>query len=370
MGNVKLLKINRRESPFVQIDKKNISLNRKISWKAKGILTVLLGLKPDDDFNLSDLKLYSSDGEASTDTGIKELKEKGFLEVCRWRENNGLFGWGFNVHEIPLSIPVPKYNVIDNPKAGATALQPSKITEIAIKYNIDESVVLSILNDQKTALNSGPETETLNTIKDEQSEDFKVIISLDADFKALCLKEYSLTPSVFEELLTRFFAQKSILNGSKKYSDYEALKTHVFNWLRVHISKNKDLQPTVKPTPKTENTPPQYSKEKVIFEITHYKKMCDSVNHNSTYAYYKESVKSLLHWLEIAFKNGWLTDEQIDRFRELETKYKTAGELKTVFESTQAANSNGASNNKQTNSTELKEVNQKLKELFKDAGTQ
>ena len=156
-------------------------------------------------------------------------------------------------------------------------------------------------------------------------------MSNDNEFKLYACKTYTLTDSEFSDLQTKFFEQKTILSGSKVYESYEALKNHVFNWINVTLKKNK-----VKPTPsvsKQENKdlPPQYSKEKVVQEITTYKAMVDNVTDKDEYKNFRENVKNLLYWLSIANLNKWLTGQQIERYTTLKKAFETAGELLKVF---------------------------------------
>lgn len=335
MGNVRLLKVIKKENPFVQLDKKTVCFNSKITFKAKGILSVLLGLKEGQEFNLTDLHLFSADGQSSTESGVKELKQKGFLEVCRWRETNGLFGWGFNVHETPLVNPVFKFTIIDNPNSNNKAVKLSNVAQLAQKYNMSDSDI-ALLNDLQA--NTPPSVSevktppiTNNTESLTSLESFKNTLSNDNEFKLYACKTYSLTDSDFTDLQIKFFEQKTILSGSKNYESYEALKNHVFNWINVTLKKNK-----VKPTPsvsKQENKdlPAQYNKEKVVQEISAYKAMVDNVTAKDEYKNFRENVKNLLYWLSIANLNKWLTGQQIERYTTLKKAFETAGELLKVF---------------------------------------
>lgn len=92
---------NKRDLPFVQIDKELLS-NEGISWKAKGILTYLLS-KPNDWITyISDLEKQSTDGRDSVRNGIKELLTAGYMKRNRSRDECGKFaGFDYDVFEKP-----------------------------------------------------------------------------------------------------------------------------------------------------------------------------------------------------------------------------------------------------------------------------
>jgi len=77
------------------------SQNRNLSWKAKGLLTYLLTLPSDWDVKLSDLENRSTDGRDSTNAGIKELIEAGYITRVPIKENGKFMGYDYSVSETP-----------------------------------------------------------------------------------------------------------------------------------------------------------------------------------------------------------------------------------------------------------------------------
>ena len=53
----------------------------ELSLQAKGLLALLLQMKEEGDFNLSDMHNFSSNGPQSTQSAIKELRSSGYVEV-------------------------------------------------------------------------------------------------------------------------------------------------------------------------------------------------------------------------------------------------------------------------------------------------
>jgi hypothetical protein len=77
-----IIKIQKRNTPFTQIDKR-CSENSALSLKAKGMLSYLLG-KPDDwKIRMSDLIKNNADGEVSIRSTLKELEKNGHLKKQR-----------------------------------------------------------------------------------------------------------------------------------------------------------------------------------------------------------------------------------------------------------------------------------------------
>ena len=96
-----IIRIKKRELPFVQIDKRPIE-DKRLSWKAKGLLLYLIS-KPDDwQIFLADLMKRSTDKRTAVSNGLEELEKHHYLEKERIRNDRGQFiGWLYTVYEIP-----------------------------------------------------------------------------------------------------------------------------------------------------------------------------------------------------------------------------------------------------------------------------
>lgn len=75
--------------------------DKRLSWKAKGILTQLLTLSPEWDFSVSGLASLASDGIESVRSGLKELEKYGYLSYTRNRANGKIFGADYVIYESP-----------------------------------------------------------------------------------------------------------------------------------------------------------------------------------------------------------------------------------------------------------------------------
>ena len=83
-----IIRIKKRELPFVQIDKRPIE-DKRLSWKAKGLLLYLIS-KPDDwQIFLADLMKRSTDKRTAVSNGLEELEKHHYLEKERIRNDRG-----------------------------------------------------------------------------------------------------------------------------------------------------------------------------------------------------------------------------------------------------------------------------------------
>lgn len=79
---------NAKRGRFTTIS--NVPLNDPdISFRAKGILSYLVGKPEDWSIRLADLTKHSTDGPHSVRSALKELREKGYLKVVQIRDMKG-----------------------------------------------------------------------------------------------------------------------------------------------------------------------------------------------------------------------------------------------------------------------------------------
>lgn len=82
-----VIRLKNRET-YTVIDK-NITKNKALTLKARGLLLTLLSLPDDWEFCENGLKQILTDGTASIRTAIKELEELGYLERKKTRNDKG-----------------------------------------------------------------------------------------------------------------------------------------------------------------------------------------------------------------------------------------------------------------------------------------
>ena len=99
-----VIRVNKnKDNPYVMIDKAAIQ-DKRLSWKAKGILSYLLSLPDDWQIYTTELTKHAPDGEAALRSGMKELEDAGYLIKEQVRTEAGTFG---NIN----------YTVIERPTA-------------------------------------------------------------------------------------------------------------------------------------------------------------------------------------------------------------------------------------------------------------
>lgn len=95
-----VIRVVRKESAFVQIDKSAI-YDDSISFKAKGILLYLLSRPDGWKFYETEIAKNAKDGLDSVRSGIKELIEAGYIERHRTRNEKGyLDQYDYTIYEV------------------------------------------------------------------------------------------------------------------------------------------------------------------------------------------------------------------------------------------------------------------------------
>jgi len=98
---VSIVRVHKHLEAFVVLDKTAIN-DPRLSWKAKGLHVYLLSLPDDWNIVMEDLGNRSSDGRASTRSGMEELLELGYASRTPSRGIGGrLKGWDYDVYEVP-----------------------------------------------------------------------------------------------------------------------------------------------------------------------------------------------------------------------------------------------------------------------------
>lgn len=80
--------------------------DRRLSYKAKGLLSEMLSLPPDWDYTLTGLAVIASDGLDSVRSAVRELEQYGYLIRCQSRDERGRMSVNeFVVYEDPSENP-------------------------------------------------------------------------------------------------------------------------------------------------------------------------------------------------------------------------------------------------------------------------
>jgi hypothetical protein len=90
---------------------------KKMSLKAKGLLSLMLSLPDDWNYSVSGLVTLSKDGKDSVMSALGELETFGYLERTRMINNKGQFsGIEYHIYEEPQTEkPITENPILDNP---------------------------------------------------------------------------------------------------------------------------------------------------------------------------------------------------------------------------------------------------------------
>lgn len=94
-------KITKRTHPYAMIDSRALN-DKRLSWKAKGIIAYLLSKPADWQVILADLVKHARDGEESVRTGLDEMRSFGYAKFAATRDGAGrLNGTAWTIYECP-----------------------------------------------------------------------------------------------------------------------------------------------------------------------------------------------------------------------------------------------------------------------------
>ena len=160
--------------------------DRRLSYKSKGLLSVILSLPPDWDYTITGLSVIAADGIDSVKTAIKELEQYGYVTRTQLRDERGRMAQNeYRVYENPTDNPdyvspeqdspemdapvdnaaehkpnksVPKKKSKRNFSVSPSAENPSTVTPTADNTRADtiEKLNINILNTDKSIHSFAP----------------------------------------------------------------------------------------------------------------------------------------------------------------------------------------------------------------------
>lgn len=94
--------------------------DRRLSYKSKGLLSVILSLPPDWDYTITGLSVIAADGIDSVKTAIKELEQYGYVSRTQLRDERGRMAQNeYRVYENPADNPDYVSTEQDSPEMDA-----------------------------------------------------------------------------------------------------------------------------------------------------------------------------------------------------------------------------------------------------------
>lgn len=106
-----VIKLKTRENPYVQIDKTGINDNR-LSWKATGLLTYLVGRPADWKIVLEHLATCKTDGITACKSALRELRTFNYCHYFELRQKGKVIETFYIIYEIPTPYSIELHNNI------------------------------------------------------------------------------------------------------------------------------------------------------------------------------------------------------------------------------------------------------------------
>ena len=191
---------------------------KKMSLKAKGLLSLMLSLPDDWDYSISGLAALSKDGKDSVMSALGELEKFGYLSRQRLVNDKGQFaGVEYNIYEQPQ----PQNPVAEKPKAenenegNPNAGNPSQLNTILINNLFNELLML------------------LNTKDESLVELYKNYIIMRDNMKS------PLTPIGLSKIVERV---EKLSNGNIVIQKLLLENAIINNWKNVYLPNESEIQ--------------------------------------------------------------------------------------------------------------------------------
>ena len=116
--------------------------DKRLSWKAKGILSTMLSLPEKWDYSIAGLCALSSDGNGTTQTALKELESLGYLERRKIRIKGKIVDWEYIIYEKPQNSPLTDFPQLEKPHVEKPHVEKPHVEKPHVEnppqYNIKE----------------------------------------------------------------------------------------------------------------------------------------------------------------------------------------------------------------------------------------
>ncbi|MBR1386029.1 MAG: hypothetical protein IJ568_04290 [Bacilli bacterium] len=84
-----------------------------LSFKAKGLLSMMLSMPKDWDYSISGLEKISNEGKYAVRSTLEELKKAQYVNISRFRDEKGLFRYKYTVYYLPYPMWLKMHNYPD-----------------------------------------------------------------------------------------------------------------------------------------------------------------------------------------------------------------------------------------------------------------
>ena len=205
---------------------------KKMSLKAKGLLSLMLSLPDDWNYSISGLVTLSKDGKDSVMSALAELEEFGYLVRNRTTNSKGQFsGIEYNIFEQPQKEnPIEEIQKADNQKEENTKAEKPPL-----------------LNTNKTNKLNNKELKESNTDKELDLSMYSEILSYikDIELKALLIDyiemRYNMQAPISKRALSMLINRLARLSNFDNQLQREMLENAILNnWKSVYLPKDRD----------------------------------------------------------------------------------------------------------------------------------
>jgi hypothetical protein len=137
-----IFRIVKQTKEIIVISKQPILHDKRLSLKAKGLLTYLVGHPDRWELNLHDILKHCSDGKSSIMAGIRELKKYGYAQSENLRDQQGQFaGVSWVIREVSpeTDFPLTEKPLTEKPENGFSDTNNNKRSNTYIHSNNDRN---------------------------------------------------------------------------------------------------------------------------------------------------------------------------------------------------------------------------------------
>ena len=195
--------------------------DRRLSWKAKGLLSTMLSLPDNWNYTIEGLATLAGDGIKSTNSGLAELEKNGYLTRKQLRDENGHFAMTeYTIFEVPVVEVTKETNASDGKEdimqlkeeqdvplcqngqtADNTAFQPLCPKRQTEKRFSEKGMLLNtkVLNTKELNINNKSSSRKINQKAEEEERKLRERLEI-----SLLARDYPvLAEKVFEQVKSR-----------------------------------------------------------------------------------------------------------------------------------------------------------------------
>lgn len=124
MPEKNIILMSRREDPFARVPKSLLN-DQRLSWKAKGIISYLIGKPSDWKTNVKDISARSTDGSNAIRSALNELRKLGYARLDKVKDVKGRVAeWIWKISDSTIFLPDHQ-----NPDLGYPDLENRHLTK-------------------------------------------------------------------------------------------------------------------------------------------------------------------------------------------------------------------------------------------------